>query len=184
MFWFVFYTPWGWAALFGNQQKVSATVLPIPSPLNKFLYKLDKTGYNPQFISFVPIHNHSIPIVDKFRAYFRGEVIDDWNVEIDFTRFPAFSREVLKYVASIPYGQTRTYSEVAQAAGNINAARAVGRIMSTNPLPLIIPCHRVIAKNGLGGFSSPGGIKMKQKMLLMEFYNKRKKLPNNVLLPQ
>jgi methylated-DNA-[protein]-cysteine S-methyltransferase len=67
---------------------------------------------------------------------------------------------------NIPYGHTTTYSHLAATANHSKAARAVGSALSKNPLPLIIPCHRVIKKNGKpGGFTAPGGTKTKQKLL-------------------
>jgi methylated-DNA-[protein]-cysteine S-methyltransferase len=85
--------------------------------------------------------------------------------------FPPFSRKVLEFVHTIPYGETLTYAEVAHAVGQPKAARAVGQALKRNPLPLIIPCHRVVATNGLGGFTSPGGIATKLEMLQWERKN-------------
>lgn len=78
-----------------------------------------------------------------------------------------FLRSVYATVAAIPVGQVMTYGEVAAAVGRPGAARAVGRAMATNPFPIVIPCHRVVATNGgLGGFA--GGLEMKAEMLAME----------------
>jgi len=75
-------------------------------------------------------------------------------------------RQVLQACRNISFGQTRTYSDLAKQVGSPNAARAVGGVMAHNPIPLIIPCHRVLRTDGgLGGFSAPGGIAIKQKML-------------------
>ncbi len=178
MRWHVFSTSWGWAAFLGKEKTIKATVLPISSSLDIFLSKLEETGYS---IRVLPLDGHSIPVVNKFRAYFRGEIISNWDVEIDLSSFSAFSQKVLEYVFTIPYGQFCTYADVARAVGKAGAARAVGRVMGINSIPLIIPCHRVVAHNGLGGFSAPGGIKMKQKMLLMEFSNTFKNLPHFLL---
>ncbi len=78
-----------------------------------------------------------------------------------------FRKNVLSEVAKIPYGKTASYSEIAQLINKPRAVRAVGTANATNPLPLVIPCHRVIAKNGsLGGFG--GGLKMKKFLLQLE----------------
>jgi methylated-DNA-[protein]-cysteine S-methyltransferase len=76
--------------------------------------------------------------------------------------------EVLEYVFTIPYGSTLTYGEVARAIGNPRAARAVGQANRNNPIPLVIPCHRVVGRNSLGGFSGPGGLQLKLEMINME----------------
>jgi methylated-DNA-[protein]-cysteine S-methyltransferase len=78
-----------------------------------------------------------------------------------------FARKVYKAVLTIPLGQVRTYKWVAQKAGNLKAARAVGQILKNNPYLLIIPCHRVIKSNGsLGGYA--GGVKNKKAILDLE----------------
>ena len=79
----------------------------------------------------------------------------------------AFEAKVLKAVASIPLGETRSYQWVAKKVGHPLAQRAVGQALNKNPFPLLIPCHRVIAQNGTpGGFAF--GVKTKKKLLLLE----------------
>lgn len=77
-----------------------------------------------------------------------------------------FQQAVWKEMQKIPRGQTRTYGEIAAAIGHPNAVRAVGTACGANPLPLFIPCHRVVAKNGLGGFGS--GLPWKEMLLKLE----------------
>ena len=77
-----------------------------------------------------------------------------------------FTRRVYRCVARIPPGTTRTYQQVARAAGSPRAMRAVGNAMANNPLPLVIPCHRVVARDGLGGFG--GGLPLKIELLRRE----------------
>ena len=80
---------------------------------------------------------------------------------------PPFARAVLARVRAIPFGQTLSYGEVAAAVGKPRAARAVGQAVGSNPLPLLIPCHRVLAANGgLGGFG--GGLAWKRFLLDLE----------------
>lgn len=84
--------------------------------------------------------------------------------ELDGTHFQC---EVWKALFGIPYGETRTYGEIARAVGRPGAARAVGAAAGRNPLPVIVPCHRLIAAGGaLGGFS--GGLELKRKLLALE----------------
>ncbi|MBI9020687.1 MAG: MGMT family protein [Verrucomicrobia bacterium] len=77
-----------------------------------------------------------------------------------------FQKAVWREIKKIPRGQTRTYGEIAAAIGRPNAARAVGAACGANPLPLFVPCHRVVAKNGLGGFGS--GLPWKTLLLTTE----------------
>lgn len=78
-----------------------------------------------------------------------------------------FQRKVLLAVSTIPRGEVRTYQSIAKQIGKPKSARAVGRALATNPLPLIIPCHRVICSDGkLGGYQ--GGLKMKKALLRKE----------------
>ncbi len=80
--------------------------------------------------------------------------------------FTEFERAVYKEVLKIPLGETRTYGEIAVAVGRPGAARAVGNALRRNPYPLIIPCHRVVSKDGIGGYSR--GIDEKLKLLELE----------------
>lgn len=79
-----------------------------------------------------------------------------------------FQRSVWAALVAIPAGETRTYAEVAAAVGRPRAARAVAAACAANPCPGIIPCHRVVAAAGLGGFSAPGGTDQKARMLASE----------------
>lgn len=79
----------------------------------------------------------------------------------------AFEKRVWKALEKIPYGETRTYGEIARAIGNPTAARAVGAANGRNPIPIVVPCHRVVAAGGkLGGFG--GGLPLKKKLLSLE----------------
>jgi O-6-methylguanine DNA methyltransferase len=88
-----------------------------------------------------------------------------FTVPLDL-RVTEFAASVLHEVASIPYGATRTYGQIARALNRPGAARAVGMANAHNPLPLVIPCHRVIAADGLGGYG--GGLHMKRHLLALE----------------
>ena len=94
----------------------------------------------------------------------------------DFSSIPrnidalgAFERAVLVATSAIPWGETRAYGQIASAIGSPGAARAVGRALGANPIPIIIPCHRVLASAGrTGGFSAPGGASTKLRILEIE----------------
>jgi len=102
-------------------------------------------------------------------AYFEGNYADLSNVAVDLKAFNSFSRKILAACQKIPPGQTVTYGRLAEIAGSIKAARAAGSVLAKNPVPLIIPCHRVVCSNGrLGGFSAAGGTKVKKILLDLE----------------
>jgi methylated-DNA-[protein]-cysteine S-methyltransferase len=100
--------------------------------------------------------------------YFKGEIIS-FDLQVDLTRCTEFQKLVYSKVMEIPYGEVATYGEIARRVGSFGAARGVGSAMARNSLPIIIPCHRVVAANGrIGGFSGGDGILTKQKLLIME----------------
>lgn len=88
--------------------------------------------------------------------------------KIDWSKYTNFQQKVLKHVAKIPKGKVKTYGEIALALGNKKLARAVGRALSANQDAPVIPCHRVVAANGLGGYSASGGLRAKIKLLKKE----------------
>jgi len=103
---------------------------------------------------------------DQLRRYFAGERVD-FDVPLDLHSHTPFRRRVWEVARRIPHGQTRSYSWVAQEIGAPKAYRAVGSALAANPVPIIIPCHRVLRSDGsLGGFG--GGLALKQRLLEME----------------
>ncbi|MBN1910666.1 MAG: MGMT family protein [Pirellulales bacterium] len=119
----------------------------------------------------VTVNKDSRPLflVEGLTAYARGEPVDFTDVSVWLDNPTPFRRAVLKACRRIPYGQTVTYGELASLIGRPGAARAVGNCMATNRIPLIIPCHRVVGSSGnLGGFSAPGGVQLKRRLLRLE----------------
>lgn len=98
--------------------------------------------------------------------YFEGK-LQDFDLPLDWQLTRGFYRKVLRATARIPYGQTRSYSEMATKAGSPRAVRATGTALGSNPLPIIVPCHRVLRRGGaLGGYG--GGLEVKQALLELE----------------
>lgn len=105
---------------------------------------------------------------DAMGRYFGGEA-ERFHFKVDLRGLTEFERRVLKAAREIGYGEVRSYSWLAKRAGRPRAARAAGNVMAKNPLPIIIPCHRVIRSDGgLGGFSMKGGAKVKRKLQALE----------------
>jgi len=161
----VFRTKWGYFAFAGVEDAVSRTFLPVPDRQTAergLLLGLGPAAHDIRFSqSFLP------DLQERIVAYFEGEAVD-FSVDppADLDHASLFGQKVMRACRSIPYGRTMTYSDLAGQVGSPVAARAVGGVMASNPIPLIIPCHRVLRTDGgLGGFSAPGGTATKQRML-------------------
>ena len=104
---------------------------------------------------------------EELEAYLNGE-LKHWSVPLDLNGSGTnFQQEVWQELLNIPYGETRSYSEIACKIGKPNAVRAIGQANHRNPLPIVIPCHRVIGQNGsMTGYG--GGIPLKEKLLELE----------------
>lgn len=105
-------------------------------------------------------------LAERLKSYFSGGRVN-LSDELDLSGVTNFQSEVYKTCRLIPYGETRSYGWVAEQMKKPGAARAVGQALGRNPLPVIVPCHRVVAGNGgLGGFT--GGLETKRRLLYME----------------
>jgi methylated-DNA-[protein]-cysteine S-methyltransferase len=101
--------------------------------------------------------------------YAQGQFVDLRPFKIDLGHTTPYRRRVLETARRIPYGKTLSYGELAARSGKPRAARAVGSAMASNPIALLIPCHRVVAAGGaIGGFSCRTGVELKQRLLEME----------------
>ncbi len=102
----------------------------------------------------------------QLERYFEGE-LTEFDLPLDWSLSHDFRQRVLRSIADIPYGQTRSYTEMARSAGNERAVRAAGSACGSNPIPLVVPCHRVLrSSGGLGGYR--GGLPMKEELLRLE----------------
>ena len=108
-------------------------------------------------------------IIKKVQKHLRGELQDFLDIVVDLDGAGHFARRVYEAVRKIPAGRTRSYGELAADMNRPTASRAVGQALGRNPIPLIIPCHRVLASgNKPGGFSAHGGVETKAKLLEIE----------------
>jgi methylated-DNA-[protein]-cysteine S-methyltransferase len=107
--------------------------------------------------------------IDLIAGIVSGRPVDASVIALDMEGIPEFSRRVYEVTAAIPMGRTMTYGEVAARLGDAGASRAVGQALGRNPFPIVVPCHRVLAAGGKpGGFSAPGGVATKQRLLEIE----------------
>jgi methylated-DNA-[protein]-cysteine S-methyltransferase len=141
--------------------------LSIPSPLGDLTLTEDSGAIVSLWWGGTAHGNGSALLAEAARqldAYFAGEL-----AALDLPLRPAgspFEQRVWTAMRRIPYGKTQCYGELAAAIGS--AARAVGGACGRNPIPIVIPCHRVLAKTGLGGYSGNGGLKTKKTLLSIE----------------
>ena len=153
-------TEMGWVGILGSDRGLLHLTLPQSSPQAAQELLGDRAAqavWSPSSFS---------NLIERLRAYFGGYRVS-FPDQLDLSGASAFQKQVWQWVRLIPYGETRSYSWVAGQIKKPGAARAVGQALGQNPLPVIIPCHRVVKNNGeLGGFG--GGVEMKQRLLKME----------------
>jgi len=153
----LFKTKWGWGAVLYSPKGLKEIFLPKP-------FKAEIFQELPKGASVA--ENGSHPAVLQLVEYFFGKR-SEFDLEFDLEGFTQFQKSVYKEAVQIPYGRTSSYQELARVAGLPQGARAVAGALSQNPIPIVIPCHRVIQKNGkLGGFS--GGVTWKSALLDLE----------------
>jgi methylated-DNA-[protein]-cysteine S-methyltransferase len=110
-------------------------------------------------------------VIADIRRYLAGEKIDFAAVAVDLEGLEPFQRKLYEALRGVGFGATTTYGELARRLGadEVEGAREVGAAMGRNPVPIVIPCHRVLAAGGkLGGFSAPGGSATKARLLALE----------------
>lgn len=155
-------TAFGWVGIAWSAQGLVGLTLPRPSEAEA-LNRLPSSGDAPPAC---PAGLDIEVLKDRLRRYFAGENVA-FDEPLDPTIGTDFQRRVWAITRAIPRGQTRTYGDIARQAGSPGAARAVGQAMARNPWPIVVPCHRVVGRDGrLTGFG--GGLVMKRQMLVME----------------
>ena len=160
----LFETKLGFAGIAWGDDGITRFRLPDPdhtAAAQQFKGKVESQSPPPQVAT----------VVDQAARYFAGERIDFSEIGLDLSGIDPLRRSIYDALRKVSFGETVTYGELAKRAG-INAPQAaqdVGVAMARNPVPLIIPCHRVLAAGGkLGGFSAPGRTETKEKMLALE----------------
>lgn len=168
----IFLTAWGWAGFMADQRGLRLLLLPEQRKEDVVLELRKNLNNNNISNNINNIGEESgdyRDLIQKIKDYFVGKKVDFSDCQLNLDKFTNFQKKILQVVRKIPYGETRSYKWVAQTAGYPRAYRAVGNVMKNNPIPLIIPCHRVIKNNGmLGGFSGKEGIALKKKMIDIE----------------
>jgi len=162
----IFKTPLGWAGVTVSDQGICRIVLPRKQKQD--VQRELESSECGAWISELPlgVHNTLRKAAVNLREYFSGDRVL-FDLPFDMRYYTQFQKAVWRATAGIPYGETRSYAWVAKKIGNRRAVRAVGQALGANPVPIIIPCHRVIGSSGkLCGFA--GGLTMKRKLLELE----------------
>ncbi|HEY5956424.1 MAG TPA: methylated-DNA--[protein]-cysteine S-methyltransferase [Polyangiaceae bacterium] len=161
----LFATALGHCAVIWSEQGIVRLLLPHAS---EAALRDDVFAAHPNAIEKPPDANASTAILGIQRLL-EGGTPDFSAVILDMENVPAFHRDVYAHTRRIPPGKTLSYGDIAARVGKPSAARAVGQALGRNPWALIVPCHRVLAANGrLTGFSAPGGIATKRRLLEIE----------------
>ena len=158
----VFHTPWGWMGVSETTKGIDAVVLPKPSR-QAVLSELQASSaalQNGQFSS--RLREARAQLTDYLAGTRRS-----FDLSLDLSRGTSFQRKVWRTLRRVSYGRLRSYQWVAVRVGGRQYARAVGNAVGANPMPIVIPCHRIVAQDtSLGGFS--GGLPTKRKLLTLE----------------
>jgi methylated-DNA-[protein]-cysteine S-methyltransferase len=164
---FAFLTDLGWLGVAYRDERLAAITMGHPSAAAAIAGLQVEAEWTDTDRSELP---HPVAdVVERLERYAAGEEVSFADVPLDLSHLTAFQQKVVKVCRRIGRGKTKTYGELATAAGAPGAARAVGSVMAKNRLPIIIPCHRVVGSGGsLGGFSAPTGLTLKQRMLALE----------------
>jgi len=150
----------GWVGVLGSAKGLLRTTLPLGSAQEAEQLLGDRVKEATWSADFFA------DLLQRLRSYFGGHRVA-FPDELDLSQATAFQREVWQITRLIPYGETRSYAWVAEQLGKAGAGRAVGQALARNPLPIIVPCHRVVAKDGkLGGYS--GGVEKKDYLIRLE----------------
>ncbi|MCR8698959.1 methylated-DNA--[protein]-cysteine S-methyltransferase [Campylobacter ureolyticus] len=131
----------------------------------------DENGINEiKFVNFyknLPTNDENLKLcIDELDRYFKGD-LKSFSVKLNITG-TKFEKDVYNALLKIPYGEVKTYKEIAKSINHPKAYRAVGNANSKNKIPIIIPCHRVVSNSGIGGYT--GGINIKKNLLKIEKY--------------
>ena len=162
IYYFLFKTPLGWCGVVDSTKGVLRVEIGYPGR-EPLLKKIVNRFGNRQVNDGV-----RRDLVNGITRYFSGEKVL-FNCAMDWSSLSPFQRKVFKEAMKVPYGTAVAYGNLACRIGCPNGSQAVGGALSKNPFPLLIPCHRIIrGDRKLGGFSAPGGIALKRKLLRLE----------------
>ncbi|MGE3272429.1 MAG: methylated-DNA--[protein]-cysteine S-methyltransferase [Chloroflexota bacterium] len=161
----VFETPIGQCGVIWGEHGITGTLLPA-SDARQMQARIRRRAPAAQPLPPPPDVQHAI---HEMARLLHGEPRDLTSIGLDLAAVDPFNVRVYEAARAIPPGRTLTYGQLAAQIGEPGAARAVGQALGQNPFPIVVPCHRVVAAGGkMGGFSAPGGVTTKLRMLAIE----------------
>jgi len=161
----IFLTNWGWAGFAFDRKGLRIFVLPEEKKEDVLFIIKKELKCNHLFEDNRGWEN----LIQKVKEYYAGKKVGFTDYQLNLDSYTDFQKKIAQRVKKIPYGETRSYKEVAETTGYSRAYRAVGNTMRNNPLPLVVPCHRVIKSDGsIGGFSGQKDNPLKKKMIDLE----------------
>lgn len=161
----IFTTAMGFVGLAWSDRGLTRLCLPQASheAVERRMFRLEGSipaGKRPQWV---------LELIDAIQAYATGEPVDFRRFPVDLRGIDAFSLAIYETARTLAFGEVTTYGELAKRAGHPGLARETGAALGANPVPLVIPCHRILAAGGkIGGFSAPGGAATKERILALE----------------
>lgn len=159
----VWQTPWGPMGAAADAGGLRRVVLPCPRRGDV------RDALTRDVATAQPNDEPFAELIEQTHRYFDGDRVDFSDVSCLLPRVESFQADVLRACRQIPYGRTASYGQLARRIGRPTAARAVAGALGRNPIPLVIPCHRVIYSDGRsGGFSAAGGVELKERLLALE----------------
>jgi methylated-DNA-[protein]-cysteine S-methyltransferase len=176
-------TSWGIVAYIARDNKLVKLFLPpeLPLPsLSKGGEKKQAQFHRTEIEEFARKRKTTIEedpdllpgLAKQLGAYFEGKPVR-FDCDYDLGALPLFTKKVVLEISKIPYGKTVSYRQIAQKAGKPYAFRATGQAVGNNPIPIVIPCHRILRSDGkLGGFTAHCGVALKEKLLELEKTNR------------
>lgn len=167
----IFATPLGWIGVAGSEKTVVALTIGHASAeeVRSSLSARVTDAGNSKADDSLEERDWYPELRRALERYAQGQLVDLQPFKIDLGPTTPYRKRVLETARRIPYGKTLSYGELAARSGKPRAARAVGSAMASNPIALLVPCHRVVAAGGaIGGFSCRTGVELKQRLLEME----------------
>jgi len=165
----LFETPLGWMGVAWSDGGITRVLTPQGERQDCERRLMRFAGDNTVAVETGSLPKDVAEAVALLTRYAAGETIDFSTVKVDLDGIEQFRLDIYDAARKLKFGQTVTYGQLATAAGHPGEARDTGQALGANPVPIVVPCHRILAAGGkIGGFSAPGGSRTKEKLLALE----------------
>lgn len=166
---FCFETALGWIGIAWSSEGVARVVTPVRDRQSCETRLVRLCGGQSLPVDEAGLSGEVAATVDLLRRYASGETVDFSPVKVDLSGIEPFRLAIYDAARKLHFGEITTYGQLADRAGYPGEARDTGQALGSNPVPIVVPCHRIVAAGGkIGGFSAPGGSHTKEKLLALE----------------